>query len=29
MSAKESETESEKYPYKTYLNILHGPLGDY
>ena len=26
MSAKESEAESEKYPYKTYLNILHGPL---
>lgn len=26
MSAKESTTESEKYPYKTYLNILRGPL---
>jgi mannose-6-phosphate isomerase-like protein (cupin superfamily) len=26
MNAKESESEGEKYPYKTYLNILRGPL---
>lgn len=26
MNAKKSEAESGKYPYKTYLNILRGPL---
>ena len=26
MSGKESHTKAEDFPYKTYLNILHGPL---
>ena len=26
MNTKEPESENEKYPYKTYLNILRGPL---